>query len=96
MVNTTLDIHPLTDFKRKTSDFVLKMKKTHRPMVLTVNGKPEIIVQDTTSYKKLLDRLEHFEGIEAIRQGIRAVEQGKTKPARQALSALQETLGIRG
>ena len=96
MVNIARDIHPLTDFKRNTSDFMLQMKKTHRPVVLTVNGKAEIIVQDAASYQKLLDRLEYFEGTEAIRQGITAVEQGKTKPARQALQALQEKLGVRG
>ena len=46
MVNLSQDIHPLTDFKRNTSDFIRRMKKTKRPLVLTLNGKAELVVQD--------------------------------------------------
>ena len=49
MVNLREDIHPLTDFKRKTGDFLKKMRKTKRPVVLTVNGKAELVVQDAVS-----------------------------------------------
>ena len=34
MVHLTQDIHPLTTFKRNTSGFVKRMKKTKRPVVL--------------------------------------------------------------
>jgi prevent-host-death family protein len=96
MVNLSQDIHPLTDFKRNTSDFVSRMKKTRRPVVLTVNGKAELVVQDAKSYQQILDRLERFEAVEAIRLGIAAAEEGRVKPARQALAKLQEKLGISG
>ena len=96
MVNLSQDIHPLTDFKRNTSGFVSQMKKTRRPVVLTVNGKAELVVQDAKSYQQILDRLERFEAVEAIRLGIEAAEEGRVKPARQALAELQEKLGISG
>ena len=95
MVNLRQDIHPLTDFKRHTSEFMNQLKETRRPVVLTVNGKAELVVQDVETYQKTLDRLEQFEAVEAIRVGIAAAEQGRVKPARQALAALQEKLGIR-
>src|SRR5665647_1900960 len=85
MVNLSQDIHPLTDFKRNTSDFMSQMKKTRRPVVLTVNGKAELVVQDAESYQQILDRLDRFEAVEAIRLGIAAAEEGRVKPARQAL-----------
>lgn len=94
MVNLREDIHPLTDFKRKTGDFLKKMRKTKRPVVLTVNGKAELVVQDAVSYQLILERLSRFEAVEAIRIGIAAAEQGRVKPAREALPALQEKLGI--
>ena len=93
MLNLTLDIHPLTDFKRKTSSFMTRMKKTHRPVVLTVNGKAELVVQDAESYQQILDRLERLEAVEAIRLGIAAAEEGRVRPARKALAELQEKLG---
>ena len=96
MVNLRQDIHPLTDFKRKTSEFMNQMKKTRRPVVLTVNGKAELVIQDAESYQQILDRLERFEAVEAIRLGIAAAEDGRVKPTRQALADLQERLGIPG
>jgi prevent-host-death family protein len=96
MVNLRQDIHPLTDFKRNTSGFMRQMKKTRRPVVLTVNGKAELVVQDAESYQRVLDRLERLEVVEAIRLGIAAAEEGRVKPARQALAGLQEKLGISG
>jgi len=95
MLNLSQDIHPLTDFKRNTSDFMSRMKKTRRP-VLTVNGKAELVVQDAESYQQILERLERFEAVEAIRLGIAAAADGRVKPARQALAKLQEKLGISG
>ena len=94
MVNLSQDIHPLTNFKRNSSEFINQMKQTHRPVVLTVNGRAELVVQDADSYQQILDRLEQFEAVEAIRLGIAAAEEGRVKPARQALRELQAQLGI--
>jgi prevent-host-death family protein len=96
MVNLSQDIHPLTDFKRNTSGFLSRMKKTRRPVVLTVNGKAELVVQDAKSYQQILDRLSRFEAVEAIRLGIAADKGGRVRPARMALAQLQEKLGISG
>ncbi len=96
MLNPSEDTHPLTDFKRKTGDFLKKMRKTKRPMVLTVHGKAELVVQDAVSYQLILERLERFEAVEAIRVGIAAVHEGRVKPAREALPGLREKLGISG
>lgn len=95
MIDVSQDIHPLTDFKRNTSDFVERMKKTRRAVVLTVNGKAELVVQDAKSYQQILERLERLEVVEAIRAGVAPAEAGKVKPARQALPQLGKKLGIR-
>jgi prevent-host-death family protein len=88
------DIHPLTDFKRKTTDFINRMKQTGRPVVLTVNGRPEIVVQDAVSYQQILDRLERYEAVAAIRLGVAATAAGRVRPARQAPPELQGKLGL--
>ena len=94
MVNLTEDIRPLTDFKRNTAGFVKQMKATQRPMVLTVNGKAELVVQDASSYQQTLDRLAELEAVEAIRVGIKDVSEGRVKPSRKALAELGKKLGI--
>ncbi len=61
------DILPLTDFKRRTNEFVDRLKSTHQPLVLTINGKPEIVVLDAAAYQRLHDRLEELESQLAAR-----------------------------
>ncbi|HWZ42432.1 MAG TPA: type II toxin-antitoxin system Phd/YefM family antitoxin [Candidatus Saccharimonadales bacterium] len=94
MVNLSEDIHPLTEFKRKTVEMVKQMKKTKRPVVLTVNGKAELVVQDARSYQNMLERLDRLEAVEAIHQGLRDVKEGRVHDARSALEALRTKLGL--
>ena len=65
------DIHPLTDFKRNTASFLRQLKESGHPLVLTINGKAELVVQDARSYQKLLDLAERLETIEAVRKETR-------------------------
>ena len=55
------DIHALTDFKRQTPEFLTRLRATGRPIVLTVNGRPELVVQDVAAYQALLDKLEKLQ-----------------------------------
>ena len=38
-------------------------------LVLTVNGKAEIVVQDAESYQRMLELLDRAETVEALREG---------------------------
>ncbi len=88
------DIRSLTDFQRNVKHYVQQLKDTQNPLVLTVNGKAEVVVQDAEAYQTLLDRLERAEAIAAIRQGLAEFERGKGQPAREALEALRAKHGI--
>ena len=68
MVHLSEDIHSMTDFKRRTSDFVARLKETGRPVVLTTNGRAEVVVQDAAAYQKLLDAARNWEMHETVRQ----------------------------
>ncbi len=52
------DIYSLSEFQRRTKEHVRRLRETGRPSVLTVNGRPELVVHDAASYQKLLDSLE--------------------------------------
>jgi PHD/YefM family antitoxin component YafN of YafNO toxin-antitoxin module len=56
MLDIKRDITSLSNFQRNTRDFLLRLKETAHPLVLTVNGNAELVVQDAASYQKLLDR----------------------------------------
>ncbi len=51
MLDITKDVQSLTSFRRKSRKFLKEMKKRKRPVVLTVNGKAEAVVQDAESYQ---------------------------------------------
>jgi prevent-host-death family protein len=71
------EIRSMTEFQRNVKDYVGRLKKKKSPLVLTVNGRAELVVQDAASYQKLLDRLERAEAVAAIRQGIAQFEGGE-------------------
>jgi len=77
----TRDIHSLSTFKRDTAKIVRQLKKTGQPVVLTVNGKAELVIQDAASYQKLLDAQERMEAIEGIRRGLENMKGNEGKPA---------------
>ncbi len=55
MLDLTKDIQSLTTFRRQSGHFLKQLKKSKRPVVLTVNGKAAAIVQDAKAYQRLLD-----------------------------------------
>ncbi len=64
------------------------------PLVLTVNGRAELIVQDAGSYQALLDRLERAETVAAIRQGMEQLERGEGISLKRAERTLRKKHGF--
>lgn len=83
MLDISKDIHSLSEFKRNTSEFLEQMRGDGHPLVLTINGKAELVVQDASSYQKLLDRVDELESVEAILKGVADEEAGRVTPLRQ-------------
>ena len=94
MINLNRDIHSLTDFKRNTNDFMKQMKETKTPVVLTVNGKAELVVQDAESYQAMLERLEQIDAIDGIRRGLEQMDRGEGRPAEQVFAEFRRRHGI--
>jgi prevent-host-death family protein len=86
MLDLANDIRSLSDFKRNTTDLLDRLRTTGHPLVLTINGKAELVVQDAEAYQALLDRVEAIEGIQ---RGLADVKAGRTTPARQVFARLR-------
>jgi prevent-host-death family protein len=78
MLDISRNIHSLTDFKKKTSEFINQLKETGEPVVLTINGKAELVVQDAAAYQRLRQVVEEARVLEGIRQGIEDMKAGRT------------------
>jgi PHD/YefM family antitoxin component YafN of YafNO toxin-antitoxin module len=87
-------IRSVTDFQRNAKEYVGSLKDSKTPLVLTVNGRAELVVQNAASYQELLNRVEELETIAAIRTGLQQARDGNAKPARAALNKLGAKLGL--
>ncbi len=54
-MDITKDISPLTEFKRDSSRLIAQIKETGRPQILTVNGKPSVVVMDAAAWQEMQD-----------------------------------------
>lgn len=93
MIDLT-QIHPVTDFVRNYKSFLSRIKKTGKPEVLTVNGKPEYVILDAESYQAIAHELEHRRFVEAVNEGIESVKAGRGKSAKTAFRQVRTDIGL--
>jgi prevent-host-death family protein len=94
MLDITRDIQPLTTFRRKSGQFLKQLKKSKRPVILTVNGKAQAVVQDAEAYQHLLDIAARADVFEAVRQGLDDAAHGRMRPARKVFDDLRRKHAI--
>lgn len=88
------EVRSVTEFQRNLKDYVGQLREKKTPLVLTINGRAELVVQSAESYQALLDRLERAESVAAIRQGMEQFEQGKGIPLKEAEEKLRTKHGF--
>jgi len=94
MLDITKDIQSLTTFRRRSGDFLKQLKRSKRPVVLTVKGKAAAVVQDAEAYQRLLDLAAQADTTEAIRQGFEDVALGRTRAASEVFDEIRRKHGI--
>jgi prevent-host-death family protein len=95
MLDITKDIQSLTTFRRRSGDFLNQLRKSKRPVVLTLKGKAAAVVQDAEAYQKLLDIAALAEADEGVRQGLEDVKKGRVRPVREFFKEFEAKYGIR-
>jgi prevent-host-death family protein len=88
MLDIAKDIQSLSYFKRNTAEVMKHLKESGNPVVLTVNGKAEVVVQDAAAYQRLMDLAEKADMMEFLRQAKADADEGRTVPAREFLKSL--------
>ena len=94
MLDITKDIQSLTSFRRSPGQFLKHLRRSRRPLVLTVRGKAQAVVQDAEAYQRLLDTAARADVYEAIRQGLDDVARGRTRPARDVFNDIRRRYDI--
>ena len=81
-ISSTEDTRTITDLKRKTKEILNQVRRTKRPVVLTVNGKADAVLMNAKTYEK------HLKASSLARLLARAEEDvaaGRTRPMRSFL-----------
>lgn len=95
-MNITRDIQTLSDFKQNASKMVKQVQETKQPLVLTVNGKPAVVIQDPDSYQKMAGDVEYWETVKILKERLKYVENGgELISAEDVFDRLSKRFGIK-
>ena len=89
-----VEVNPILDDRNRSAEFLEHLRATHRPMVLTVNGRAAAVIQDAEGYQRLLDLAAAADAAEGIRQGLDDVANGRVRAASEVFDELRAEFGI--
>lgn len=90
----TQQVHSLTEFLRNSKDFVDRLEGEKQPMGLTVNGKVKAVLMDPETFEQMYEARERARFIEAIKEGEKAIQEGRTRPAGMVLAEMKAKYGF--
>lgn len=93
MIKAT-EVDSLTNFQKNTKQFVGRLEQSKGPLVLTVNGKAKLVVQDAEAYQAMVDELERSRFIQAVKLGLKEAERGESRPAEEVFAEMQAKYGL--
>ena len=79
-----------------TAQYVDRMEQEGRPVTLRIDDRPPLVIKDARAYQLLWELVDRIETIEAVREGLQQVEQGRTLPLEELDRRLRKKHGIRG
>ena len=88
-ISLTNDIEPLSEFRKRSADFVKRLKKDKQPIVLTQHGKSAAVLMDVSEYERFTKKMEMLEDLLEAKQ---QVEQGKTYSMGEAKKRIESHL----
>lgn len=94
MLDTTTETAAVIRPARNAVELIQQLKEAGEPVVLAINGKVELAIEDETSHEKLLDLIDRLETIEGIRIGLEEMKAGKGRPAEELFEELGQKYKI--
>ena len=91
-VNYAEDIVPLSSFRADMTRLMVQTKETHRPIVVTQNGRAANVFLDVADYQKLIDKINLMMDIYKGEQDIAAGRVHSMEDARRAMLLDEDSL----
>lgn len=83
------DVVPFSECRQNFSSYINRPRETHRPILITQNGRATSYLIDAEDFDTLMDRIELSRDIEISR---REFTEGKGIPHRQVMDEMREML----
>lgn len=93
-MNKSTSISSLASSLKNPTVFAISLEQSKEPLVLTVNGKAKLVIQDAEAYQEMLDELEKSRFIDAVRQGLKEADQGLGRPAEVVFVEMKAKYGL--
>lgn len=90
-VSITEDIKSVSDLKKKTNEIFKQMHKTGRPIIVTVNGKPDAVLLDVKVFERKLKALNLGS---LLVEAETDVKKKRIRPARDFLKELKRSAKV--
>ena len=90
-VSITEDIKTVSDLKKKTGEVFKQLHRSGRPIIVTVNGKPDAVLLNVDVFEKKLKAL-NLSAL--IAEAETDVKEGRTRPAKDFLKELKRSAKI--
>lgn len=90
-ISVTEDIRSVSDLKRDTKKIFRHLRETGRPMVVTVKGKPGVVLLDAAVYQK---RIAEINLSRFLTEAEADIKGGRVRPARQAIKDIKRRAGL--
>jgi len=87
------DIKSVSELKKKTNEIFNQMHRTGRPIIVTVNGKPDAVLLDVEVFEKKLKALNL--GLLLV-EAEKDVKEGRTREARAFMKELRRNAKVQG
>ncbi len=76
-INISQNIISLSEFKNKATKMLNEIQSSHRPLVITQNGKAAAVVISPSDFDLLIEQARFFE---AVQRGLEDVQNGRVLP----------------
>jgi hypothetical protein len=76
--------------ERTTAHYVDRMQREGRPITLSIDGRPPLVVKDERAYQLLWELVDRIETIEAVREALAQMEGGEGRPAEDVFEDMRK------
>jgi len=90
----TTDITNFTEYRNNHKVFHTRVHQTGRPLFITNNGKPDVVLLSAETYDEIQDLIEMRESLIAIDKSEQEFAQGKGAQARPAIREIAARHGL--